>query len=172
MVLGRGLIALADAKPRDSCHGEGVRGIQGGVEAGAPLTGGGGRMYSCLYKTGEPLPRARESCQKKPDTWNALVSVYESTTGGDRAAALRKWHHLEWESDDNMNSYIERAKTLIRKVKVSGETLTPLSQVLHIVDHHPEVYNSIASTITSWEEADINLDRALAQVLTRGVPSS
>ena len=24
------------------------------------------------------------------DTWNALVSVYESTTGGDRAAALRK----------------------------------------------------------------------------------
>ena len=61
------------------------------------------------------------------DTWNALVSVYESTTGGDRAATLRKWHRLEWESDNNMNSYIERAKTLIRQVKVSGETLTPLS---------------------------------------------
>ena len=30
-----------------------------------------------------------------PDTWSALVSVYGSTTGGDRAAALRKWHRLE-----------------------------------------------------------------------------
>ena len=59
-----------------------------------------------------------------------------------------------------MNSYIERAKTLIRQVKVLSETLTPLSQVLHIVDHLPEVYDSIASTITSWEEADINVDRA------------
>ena len=84
------------------------------------------------------------------DSLNALVSVYESTTGGDRAAALCKWHRLEWESDDNMNSYIERAKTFIRQVKVSGETLAPLSQVLHIVDHLSEVYNSIASTITSW----------------------
>ena len=66
------------------------------------------------------------------DTWNALVSVYESTTGGDRATALRKWHRLEWESDDNMNSYIEQAKILIRQVKVSGETFnSPFPDFAH-----------------------------------------